>query len=185
MGEEGLNTSFLSLRCTLQLLNHSAFSCLENLTFQRQTQIAWSSSAAICPFTCLAWAASRATLPSVVIKLLVLAGFDKPLCSPARQQLLQFALGSRVVLGPVFWKGSRGGDSHRSVSSQQQGSELARTKVLWISRYRVVSAHAASQDPLKFQQWGWASQFSPQKEKHVQKPEASFFCLVSWCHIPG
>lgn len=59
---EGLNTSFLSLQCSLQILNHSAFS-LENLTFQRQTWITWSSSAATCPCTCLARAASRATLP--------------------------------------------------------------------------------------------------------------------------
>lgn len=33
MGEEGLNTSFLSLQRTLQLLNHSAFSCLEKSVF--------------------------------------------------------------------------------------------------------------------------------------------------------
>lgn len=37
VGKEGLSTSFLSLCRTLQLLDHSAFSCLENLTFQRQT----------------------------------------------------------------------------------------------------------------------------------------------------
>lgn len=80
-GERGLNTSFLSLQCTLQILNHSAFSCLENLTLQRQTGIAWSSSAAMCPYTCWAWAASRATLPRAVVTLLAMAGFDKPLCT--------------------------------------------------------------------------------------------------------
>lgn len=94
MGEEGPDTSVLSLQHILQLLNLSAFSCLENLTFQRQTQIAWSSSAAICPFTWLAWAASRASLPSTAIKLLFLAVFDKASCSPARQQPLQLDLGA-------------------------------------------------------------------------------------------
>lgn len=103
-GEEGLNTSVLSLQCTLQILNHSAFSCLENLTLQRQTEITWSTSAAACPYTCLAWAASRA-----VITLLAMAGFDKPLCN-----LAAFAVcpGSRVVLDPFFGKGSRGADGH-------------------------------------------------------------------------
>lgn len=94
VGEEGLNTNVLSLQCTLQLLNHFMFSCLENLTFQRQTQIAWSSSAAVCPFTWLAWAASRASLPSTAIELLFLAVFDKPSCCPARQQPLQLDLGA-------------------------------------------------------------------------------------------
>lgn len=86
-GEEGLHTSVLSFPYVPQLLNHSAFSCLENLTFQRQRLTAWSSSAAICPFTCLASAASRASLSqlvdSIAIKLLFLAGFEL-LCSPAQ-----------------------------------------------------------------------------------------------------
>lgn len=79
------------------------------------------------------------------------------------------------MLDPFFWKGSRGADSHQPVCLQQQGSELARTKVPWVSKYCVVSACAASQDPLKSQQWVWPSQFSLQKEKHALKPEVSSF----------
>lgn len=170
MGEERLNTSFLGLQYTLQLLNHCWFSCVENLAFQRQTRVAWSYSAAICPFAWLAWAPSRAALPSVAIKSLFLAGFDEPLCSSARQHPLH---GSRVILAPVFWNGGRGGHSCCSVCLQQQGSELVRAKVMWVSSHCAVSAHSASQYPLKLQPGVCASQLSLQKENHALKTKAS------------
>lgn len=96
VGEEGLNTSFLNRRCTLQLLKLLPL-CIQLLgksDFRSLMEIAWSSFASIDPFTCLAWAAARATLPLIAIKLLFLAGFDKSLCGSAGQQPLQFALGA-------------------------------------------------------------------------------------------
>lgn len=139
VGEEGLNTSF---QCSMypSATEPLCIQLLGKSDFQSLVQIAWSSFASLYPFTCLAWAAARATLPSIAIKLLFLAGF-KCLCGSAGQQALQFALGA----GWYFLERQQRWYSHSSVGSQQQGSELAITKVLtWISRYCVLPVHAAS-----------------------------------------
>lgn len=117
--------------------------------------------------------------PWAVLTLLTMAGFDKPLCTQPGSP------GSRVLSDPFFGKGSRGAVSHFPVCSQQQGSEPARTKVPWVSRHCVVSARAASQDPLKSQQLGLAfTVFSPES-KTCPKTRGQLFCWVSQCHIPG